>query len=45
MGVLAVVPIGVKNTSDQRKMLDEIAYSTPEIIGERASLMEGYWKQ
>lgn len=45
VGVLAAVPIGVKNTRDQQTILDEIEYSTPEIIGERASLMEGCWMQ
>jgi cellulose biosynthesis protein BcsQ len=45
VGVLAAVPIGFKNTRDQRAILDEIEYSTPEIIGERASLMEGCWMQ
>jgi len=45
VGVLAAVPIGFKNTRDQRTVLDEIEYSTPEIIGERASLMEGCWMQ
>jgi len=45
VGVLAAVPIGFKNTRDQRSILDEIKYPTPEIIGERASMMEGCWMQ
>lgn len=43
VGVLAAVPIGFKNTRDQRTVLDEIDYPIPEVIGERASLMEGCW--
>lgn len=43
VGVLAAVPMGFKDTRDQRAILDEIQYSKPEIIGERASLMEGCW--
>lgn len=45
VGVLGAVPNGVKNTSDQREMLEEIAFATPETIGDRTSLMEGCWKQ
>jgi len=45
VGVLAAVPIGFKDTRDQRTILDDIEYSIPEIIGERASLMEGCWMQ
>lgn len=45
VGVLAAVPIGFKNTRDQQTILDEIEYSIPEVIGERASLMEGCWMQ
>jgi cellulose biosynthesis protein BcsQ len=45
VGVLAAVPMGFKNTRDQRAILDEIDYPIPEIIGERASLMEGCWMQ
>jgi cellulose biosynthesis protein BcsQ len=45
VGVLGAVPNGVKNTSDQREMLDDIEFATPEIIGDRTSLMEGCWKQ
>lgn len=43
VGVLAAIPMGFKNTTDQRQIIDEIEYPTPEIIGERASLMEGCW--
>ncbi len=45
VGVLAAIPIAFKDTRDQRAILDEIGYSIPEIIGERASLMEGCWMQ
>ncbi|NIC01014.1 ParA family protein [Halobacterium sp. R2-5] len=45
VGVLAAVPVGFKDTRDQRTVLDEIEYPIPEIIGERASLMEGCWMQ
>ncbi|MEF8802297.1 MAG: ParA family protein [Halolamina sp.] len=45
VGVLAAVPIGFKDTRDQRTILEEIDYPIPEIIGERASLMEGCWMQ
>lgn len=43
VGVLAAVPMGFKNTVDQQAILDEIQYPIPEVIGERASLMEGCW--
>lgn len=43
VGVLAALPMGFKNTRDQRQILEEIDYPTPEVIGERASLMEGCW--
>jgi cellulose biosynthesis protein BcsQ len=45
VGVLGAVPNGVKNTSDQREMLDELDLATPEVIGDRTSLIEGCWKQ
>lgn len=45
IGVLAAVPMGFKDTRDQRTILDEVQYSVPEIIGERSSLMEGCWMQ
>lgn len=43
--VLATVPMGFKDTRDQREMLDTVEYDIPEIIGERTSLFEGCWKQ
>lgn len=45
VGVLAAVPVGFKDTRDQRTILDDIEYAIPEIIGERAALMEGCWMQ
>ncbi|GGM48984.1 ParA family protein [Haloarcula argentinensis] len=45
VGVLAAIPNGVKNTTDQREMLGDVEFSTPEVIGDRTSLMEGCWKQ
>ena len=48
VGVLAVVPIGYKNTRDQREILGELRESefpVPVVIGERGSMMEGCWKQ
>lgn len=45
VGVLAAVPIGFKNTSDQQDVLADIEYGTPVVIGDRTSLMEGCWKQ
>jgi len=45
VGVIGAIPIGFRNTRDQRAILDEIKYTIPEIIGERASLMEGCWMQ
>lgn len=43
VGVLAALPMGFKNTRDQRTVIEEIEYPIPETIGERASLMEGCW--
>lgn len=48
VGVLAVVPIGYKDTRDQREVLGELresGFPVPVVIGERGSLMEGSWKQ
>jgi cellulose biosynthesis protein BcsQ len=45
VGVLAAVPVGFKDTRDQRAILDAIEYPVPEVIGERASLMEGTWME
>lgn len=48
VGVLAVVPIGYKDTRDQREILTELSESgfpVPVVIGERGSLMEGCWRK
>lgn len=45
IGVIAAVPTGVENTSDQQDILEEIEYATPETIRKRTSLMEGCWRQ
>lgn len=48
IGVLAIVPIGYKDTRDQREVLSELresGFPVPVVIGERGSLMEGCWKQ
>ncbi|GGN24227.1 ParA family protein [Halarchaeum nitratireducens] len=45
VGVLAALPIGFKDTRDQRAIMNEIDYPIPEVIGERASLMEGCWME
>lgn len=45
VGVLAAVPNGVKNTTDQQEILEDIQFATPETIGDRTSLMEGCWRQ
>jgi cellulose biosynthesis protein BcsQ len=48
VGVLAVVPLGYKDTRDQREILDDLqdsGFPVPVVIGERGSLMEGSWKQ
>lgn len=45
VGVLAAVPTGFKNTKGQRKMLEELEYDAPVVIGDRTSLMEGCWEQ
>jgi cellulose biosynthesis protein BcsQ len=48
IGVLAVVPMGYKETRDQRDILADLRQSgfpVPVVIGERGSLMEGCWKQ
>jgi hypothetical protein len=40
----AVVPIGFKDTKDQREILEELrkkGFPVPVVIGERSSLMEG----
>lgn len=43
VGVLAALPMGFKDTRDQRTVLENIDYPMPEVIGERTSLMEGCW--
>ncbi|WP_435186428.1 ParA family protein [Halobellus sp. EA9] len=48
VGVLAIVPLGYKNTRDQREVLGGLrdqGFPVPVVIGERSSLMEGCWKQ
>jgi len=48
VGVLAVVPIGYKDTRDQREILTELedsGFPVPVVIGERSSLMEGAWRK
>jgi cellulose biosynthesis protein BcsQ len=48
VGVLAVVPVGYKDTRDQREILGELresGFPVPVVIGERSSLMEGSWRQ
>ena len=43
-----MVPIGYKNTRDQREILGELresGFPVPVVIGERGSMMEGCWKQ
>lgn len=45
VGVLGAVPLGYKGTRDQREMLENVPFEVPEVIGERASLMEGCWKR
>lgn len=45
VGVLATVPMGFKDTRDQRATLEAIEYNAPEVIGERASLFEGCWEE
>jgi hypothetical protein len=46
--VLAVVPVGYKDTRDQREILAELresGFPVPVVVGERSSLMEGAWRQ
>jgi cellulose biosynthesis protein BcsQ len=48
VGVLAVVPVGYKNTRDQQEILTDLrnsGFPVPVVVGERSSLMEGCWKQ
>lgn len=44
----AVIPIGFKDTKDQREILEELrkkGFPVPVVISERSSLMEGSWRQ
>lgn len=45
VGVLMAVPNRFSGTRDQQETIDEITFETPEIIRERASMLEGCWKQ
>ncbi len=48
VGVLAIVPLGYKDTRDQKEILGGLTdsgFPVPVVIGERSSLMEGCWKQ
>ena len=48
VGVLSVVPIGYKDTRDQREILTDLqesGFPVPVVIGERGSLMEGCWRK
>jgi cellulose biosynthesis protein BcsQ len=45
VGVLAAIPTRYEDTNDQRAIIEDIDYATPEIIRKRASLMEGCWRQ
>ncbi|SHH66318.1 ParA family protein [Halobaculum gomorrense] len=48
IGVIAVVPNGIKHTTDQqhyREEIEALGYDVPVIIGERSSLFEGCWRQ
>ena len=45
-GVLAVVPNGIGQTTDQQRYLDEVAdlgYEVPVVLRDRTSLLEGCW--
>lgn len=44
IGVLAAVPNGVKGTSDQEAVLDDLSLTIPETIRDRTSLFEGAWR-
>ncbi len=45
VGVLMAVPNRFSGTRDQQETVDEITFETPEIIRERAAMLEGCWKQ
>ncbi|SNR69051.1 ParA family protein [Halorubrum vacuolatum] len=44
VGVLGAVPMGYKDTADQREMLEDVPFEVPAVIGDRTALMEGCWK-
>lgn len=45
IGVLAALPMGFKDTRDQRTILTNIDYPVSEIVRDRSSLMEGCWME
>ena len=48
IGVLGVVPNGVKGTADQDEILEEVrelGYDVPAVIGDRTSLVQGCWNE
>ncbi|UPM45358.1 ParA family protein [Halocatena salina] len=48
VGVLAIVPIGYKETRDRQEILKKVqndGFPVPIVIGQRGSLIEGCWKQ
>lgn len=48
VGVLAVVPNGVKHTTDQeayREQIEDLGYNVPVVIDDRTSLMQGMWRE
>ncbi|WP_395166368.1 ParA family protein [Natrinema pallidum] len=45
VGVLAAVPNGFKGTNDQKELIADIEFPTPEVLGDRTSLLEGCWKE
>lgn len=45
VGVLAAVPTGFKDTKGQNQILEDLEYPAPEVIRERASMMEDCWRK
>lgn len=45
IGVLAALPQKFEDTKEEQRVLDEIEYSTPEVIRKRKSLFNGCWRQ
>lgn len=48
IGVLAIVPNGVGQTTNQEQYLEqirELGYNAPVVLGDRSSLFEGCWDQ